>query len=111
MDNDYGKILEDEFYFETQKKNITLSDLSGLGATSALVKGETLLRQRYGDKIFLSKEELAQIDERKKSVTKIDLAEIEKVDQLKAYIDEVSADPNNAGIEYLVAKAAREEEE
>lgn len=111
MENNFAKSLEDEFLSEAQNRVVTIEDLTSLGVSEQILKEEALLRNIYGDKILLSNEDIINIDDTKKTVTKIDLNEIEKADKLKAFVEEISKNETNSSIDYIVAKLAREENE
>lgn len=111
MENNFAKSLEDEFLSEAQNRVVTIEDLTSLGVSEQILKEEALLRNIYGDKILLSNEDIINIDDTKKTVTKIDLNEIEKADKLKVFVEEISKNETNSSIDYIVAKLAREENE
>ena len=110
MENENVEKLENEFYSEVHDKDVKLQDLKNLGVTETFLKEEALLRNIYGDKILLGDENSGNVDLTKKTVTKIDLNEIEKMDEVKMFIEKLSNDEVNTNIEYVLAKIKKEEE-
>lgn len=101
--------LENEFYSEVNEKNVTIQNLKDIGVTDLLLKEEAIMRSKYGDKILLSEEDFGVVDVTKKTVTKIDLNEIEKMDEVKTLIEELTNNEVNSNIEFVLAKIRKEE--
>ena len=101
--------LENEFYSEVSEKNVTIQNLKDIGVTDLLLKEEAIMRSKYGDKILLSEEDFGVVDVTKKAVTKIDLNEIEKMDEVKTLIEELTNSEVNSNIEFVLAKIRKEE--
>ena len=101
--------LENEFYSEVNEKNVTIQNLKDIGVTDLLLKEEAIMRSKYGDKILLSEEDFGVVDVTKKAVTKIDLNEIEKMDEVKTLIEELTNNEVNSNIEFVLAKIRKEE--
>ena len=110
MENEKIDNLETEFYTEIQNKNVKISDLKNLGASDILLKEEIMLRNIYGDKILENEESTDEIDATKKVVEKININEIEKIDEVKAFVEALANSENNQNIEVLLAKIRQEEE-
>ena len=109
MENENSEKLENEFYSEFNEKKVTLQDLKNFGSQDVF-KEEAILRSIYGDKILLNEESSGQVDSTKKTVTKIDLNEIEKMDEVKLFMEKFSNDEVNSNIELVLAKIKKEAE-
>ena len=110
MSSEVKDSLENEFYTEINNKNVSISALKSFGITDLTLKEEVMLRNIYGDKI-LENEDNLQVDTTKKVVEKINLNEIEQIDEVKAFIEKLFTDENNTNIEVVLAKIKQEEDE
>lgn len=111
MENDLIKESEDEFYFEIREKDIHVNDILALGVSEFVIKEEIFLRKFYGDRFLeFTGRENELVDDSKKSISKVNLDEIEKISIVQELIDNLSRSEFNQNLGSVLAKIREEEE-
>lgn len=112
MENKLIEEMENEFFSEICDKQIEISDLEFIGVPELALQEESFLRNIYGDGFVLNdNDQNSNIDASKRSITKVNLNEIEKMSEVTYLIDELKNSKFNSNLDIVMSKIKEEETE
>ena len=112
MDNNLILSLENEYENEIEKEKVSIEDLKHLGVLETTLQQEALLRGIYGDG-FIDIENSVQsnIDDTKKTITRISLNEIEKISVVKELMEGLKDTEFNKNLNMVTIRLRNEDDE
>ena len=111
MEENFINDLKNEFSDEIKNCQISSKDLKKLGVSENTLLAEIYLKKMYGEDIIIDEDAKSEVDLTKKKIEKIDLNELEKMTELKTYIENISKSDFDEKLDIVLSKIKNESEE
>lgn len=111
MEENFINDLKNEFSDEIKNCQISSKDLKKLGVSENTLLAEIYLKKMYGEDIIIDEDAKGEVDLTKKKIEKIDLNELGKMTELKAYIENISKSDFDEKLDVVLSKIKNESEE